>query len=115
VDPRPKRRRAVVVLLLMLVLAAATVEIAVYLGGRPTCAAIRSGSAALTVDRKCFDGSSSRETLVEVLAVVAALAALAGAYGAWRVLERGGDERRTALIASVALVLGGLALLAGSI
>ncbi len=102
-------------LLLMVVVAAATIELALYLHGRPTCAAIRSGSAALTSDRKCFDGSSDRQDLVEALCVAAALGALAGAFLSWRFLERGGNERAAATVVCVALILGGLALLLGSI
>ena len=114
-DRRRKRRLATVALVLMAVVAAATIEIAVYLHGRPTCEAIRSGGAALTADRKCFDGSSDRQDVVEALAVAAALVALVGAYASWRFLERGGDERRTAAVVCGALVLGGLAILLGSI
>jgi uncharacterized membrane protein YjjP (DUF1212 family) len=115
VESGPKRRRAIIVLLLMVVVAAASVEVTLYLQDKPTCEAVRSGSTPLTADRKCFDGSSDRKTVVEALAAVAALAALGGAFAWWRVLERDGDQRQAAMIASVALILGGVALLLGSI
>ena len=99
----------------MAVVAAATIEIVVYLHGRPTCEAVRSGAAALTSDRKCFDGSSNRQDVVEALSVVAALVALGGAFASWRFLESGGNERRTAAVVCTALVLGGLAIFLGSI
>jgi hypothetical protein len=104
-----------VVLVLMLVVAAASVEVALYLHDKPTCEAVRSGSTPLTADRKCFNGSSDHKTIVEALAIASALLALAGAFASWRVLERDGDERLATTIASAALILGGLALLLGSI
>ncbi len=115
VDPGPRRRLAIVALLLMVVVAAASLEIAGYLHGRPTCEAIRSASSALTADRKCFDGSSGRQTLVEVLAVAAALLAVIGGIASWRFLERGGDERQTIVAVSLALIAAGATLLLGSI
>ncbi len=114
-DATSKRRFAIAALLLMVVVAAASVEVAVYLHDKPTCEAVRSGSTPLTLDRKCFDGSSDRETIVEVIAIGAALLALAGAASSWRVLERDGDERQAAMTAALALILGGGALLLGSI
>jgi hypothetical protein len=114
VTSKQQRRRATIALLLMICVAAATVEVGGYLHGRPTCQAIQSGAEPLTSDRKCFDGSSARKSLVEALCAAAALWAAAGAFLSWRFLARGGDDRRAAIVVSLALILGGLALAVGS-
>jgi hypothetical protein len=104
------------VLALVLAFACAVMVIAMAdIGSTPTCDDVRSGAAALPSDNECFDGSSGQKvaSLVlgwpsGVLAGVAALIALMFTFTG----RRGGLLLR---ITGIAVVLGALSILIGSL
>lgn len=104
------------ILAIVLAFACAVMVIAMAdIGSTPTCDDVRSGAAALPSDNQCFDGSSAQKvaSLVlgwpsGVLAGVAALLALMFTFTG----RRGGLLLR---ITGLAVVLGALSILIGSI
>jgi hypothetical protein len=85
------------------------------LDGTPTCAAVRSGAASVPADRKCFDGSAARKSIVFAIGIAgAAAAAVAGVAGI--ALAAGRPWRRLLLAAvALALALSGLSILIGAV
>ena len=104
------------VLALALAFACAVMVIAMSdIGETPTCEEIRSGEAPIPADRECFDGSSGQKTASLALgwpsAVVAGLAALIALY--FTLTGRAGSL--VLRVTGVAIVLGALSILVGSI
>jgi hypothetical protein len=104
------------ILALVLAFACAVMVIAMAdIGSTPTCDDVRSGAAAVPSDNECFDGSSGQKIISlvlgwpsGVLAGVAALIALMFTFTG----RRGGLLLR---ITGLAVVLGALSILIGSI
>jgi hypothetical protein len=104
------------ILALVLAFACAVMVIAMAdIGSTPTCDDVRSGAAALPSDNECFDGSSGQKVASVVLgwpsgvlAGVAAIIALMFTFTG----RRGGLLLR---ITGIAVVLGALSILIGSI
>ena len=104
------------VLALVLAFACAVMVIAMAdIGSTPTCDDVRSGAAALPSDNECFDGSSGQKVVSLVLGwpsgVLAGMAALIALMFTFTG-RRGGLLLR---ITGLAVVLGALSILIGSL
>lgn len=80
----------------------------------PTCAAVRSGSAAVPSDRQCFDGSEARKWTVFGLGVAGAASAAAAAILATAFAVGGARVRILAAAIVLALSLSALSILVGA-
>ena len=109
-------RALAVILALALAFACAVMVIAMAdIGDTPTCDDILAGEAAVPADGECFDGSSGQKVATLVLgwpsAVLAGIAALVALYFA----ATGLRGRLLMQLTGVAIVLGVVSILVGSI
>lgn len=84
------------------------------LAGTPTCAAVRSGSAAVPSDRKCFDGGEARKAAVLGTGIAGAASAAGAAVLAVAFAVRGRPVRLLTAAIALALALSGLSILVGA-
>ncbi|MGH2953493.1 MAG: hypothetical protein ACRDK9_05655 [Solirubrobacterales bacterium] len=115
-EPSGGWRALAVVLALALAFACAVMVIAMLdIGDTPTCDDVLSGEAPLPDDGECFEGSSEQKGASLVLGwpsgVLAGIAALLAVYFA----ASGRMGRLLVQLTAVAIVLGGVSILVGSV
>jgi hypothetical protein len=105
-----------VLLALVLAFACAVMIVAMIdIGGTPTCHDISSGNAAVPADGQCFSGSSLQKTISLVLGWPSGVIAGGTAVLALAFAITGRSGRRMLLATALAMVLGALTFLIGSI
>jgi hypothetical protein len=106
------RALGVVFALVLAFAAAVMILVAVDIGDTPTCDDVLSGEA-FSVD--CFDGSSGQKTISVALAWGSGIAGAIAAFLALAFAVTGRRGRLLVQVAGLAILLGGLSILIGSV